>query len=357
MEVIKVGLAGFGAAARYMHAPFLKVSANYNVTHVLERHNNESTEVFPSAKIVRSFEELVSAAGIDVIVITTPNYTHFPYAEEALIKGKNVLLEKPFTNTSVEALALIKTAEKQKRLLSVYQNRRYVSDFITIKEVLDKKLLGDVHEFESHFDRYRPALKTNAWREDVGEGTGILYDLGSHLIDQALYLFGLPKTIDADIRMQRQNAKVDDYFDIRLDYGFNKVILKAGMLVREPGPRYMIHGTKGSFIKYGEDPQEALLKQGILPNTADWGSENESICGLLHTEINDEVIKIRYPSSQGNYGLLYENLYHTIAHGAPLKEKPEHGYNTIRIIELAFESNKVKATLPCTGLLNVEYPD
>ncbi len=356
MDTIRVGLAGYGAAAKYMHAPFLKVSANYEVTHVLERHNNESTELFSSAKIVRSFEELVKA-DVDLVVITTPNYTHFPYAEEALLKGRNVLLEKPFTSTSAEALALIKTAEKQKRLLSVFQNRRYVSDFFTIKEILGKNLLGEIHEFESHFDRYRPALKTNAWREDVGEGTGIFYDLGSHLIDQALYLFGLPKTITANIRLQRQDAKVDDYFDVRLDYGFNKVILKASMLVREPGPRYMIHGTHGSFIKFGEDPQEALLKQGILPDALDWGSEDESIYGLLHTEINDELIKMKYPSSQGNYGLLYENLYQTIAHDAPLKEKPEHGYNTIRLIELAFESNKVKATLPCTGLLDVEYPD
>jgi predicted dehydrogenase len=176
------------------------------------------------------------------------------------------------------------------------------------------------------------------------------------LIDQALYLFGLPKTISADIRIQRQDAKVDDYFDISLDYGFNKVILKASMLIREPGPRYMIHGTKGSFIKYGEDPQEALLKQGILPDAADWGSEDENIYGLLHTELDNEEIKTKYPSRQGNYGLLYENLYQTIAYGAPLKEKPEHGYNTIRLIELAFESNKVKATLPCTELLDVEYP-
>jgi scyllo-inositol 2-dehydrogenase (NADP+) len=295
------------------------------------------------------------AQDIELVIITTPNETHFSFAEQALLKGKHVVLEKPLTITSKEALKLIEIAKTQNRILTVYQNRRYVSDFITIKEILGKKLLGEVHEFESHFDRYRPEAKVGAWREESGPGNGIFYDLGPHLIDQALYLFGLPKNITADIRLQRPHARADDYFDIRLDYGFLKVILKGGMLVREPGPRYMIHGTKGSFIKYGEDPQEALLKQGVLPISPDWGSEKEEHYGLLHTDIDEQDTKMKYPSLQGNYGLFYINLYQTLTNDAELKEEPEHGYNHVRLIELAFESNKAKATLPCTELLNVEY--
>jgi scyllo-inositol 2-dehydrogenase (NADP+) len=237
----------------------------------------------------------------------------------------------------------------------VYQNRRYTSDFITIKELLGKKLLGDVHDYEAHYHRYRPGAKPGAWREESGPGNGIFYDLGAHLIDQALYLFGLPKTITADIRLQRPHARADDYFDVRLDYGFLRVTLKAGMLVREPGPRYMIHGTKGSFLKNGEDPQEVLLKKGILPTSPDWGSEDVEQYGLLHTEIDEQDTKIKYPSLQGNFGLFYINVYQTIINDAELKEKPEHGYNTIKLIELAYESNKAKATVECTGLLNVEY--
>lgn len=354
MTVIKTGLAGYGMSAKVMHAPFLKVSDQYQVTSVLERHKKDSHEAFPLAKIVTSFEELL-LQDIDLAIITTPNDTHFPFAEQALLKGKHVILEKPFTVTSNEALRLIKIAKSQKRILSVYQNRRYVADFITIKEILGKKLLGEVHEYEAHFDRYRPELKAGAWREESGMGNGIFYDLGSHLIDQALYLFGLPEAITADVRLQRVNAKVDDCFEIHLDYGFLRVILKASMLVREPGPRYMIHGTKGSFIKYGEDPQEALLKQGILPVSTDWGSENEDQYGLLHTEIDEQDTIMKYPSLPGNFGLYYINLYQTLVNDAELKEKPEHGYNTIRLIELAFESNRVKATIPCTELLNIEY--
>ena len=341
-------------AAKVMHAPFLKVSDQYEVTSVLERHKNESQQLFPSAKIVRSFEELLSE-DIEVVIITTPNETHFPFAEQALLKGKHVVLEKPFTITSKEAFRLIEIAKSQNRVLSVYHNRRYVADFITIKEILGKKLLGEVHEYEAHFHRYRPEAKVGAWREESGPGNGILYDLGSHLIDQALYLFGMPKTITADIRLQRPHAKADDCFDIRMDYGFLRVTLKASMLVREPGPRCMIHGTKGSFIKYGQDPQEELLKQGVLPVSPDWGSENEENYGLLHTEIDEQDTIMRYPSLQGNFGLYYINLYQTLRNDAELKEKPEHGYNTIRLIELAIESNQAKATLPCTELINIEY--
>jgi predicted dehydrogenase len=354
MAIIKTGLAGYGVAAKVMHAPFLKISTEYEVTVVLERNRNDSQELFPSAKVVRSFEELL-LQDVDLVIITTPNQTHFPYAEQALLKGKHVVLEKPFTITTAEAKKLIEIAKSQRLILSVYQNRRYVADFITIKEILGKKLLGDVHEYEAHFDRYRPEAKVNAWREESGAGNGVLYDLGPHLIDQALYLFGLPQNITADIRLQRPHARADDYFDIRLDYGFLKVILKAGMLVREPGPRYMIHGTKGSFIKYGNDPQEALLKQGILPDSPQWGSENEQQFGLLHTEIDEQDTVMKYPSLQGNYGLFYINLYQALTNDAELKEKPEHGYNTVRLIELAFESNKAKATLPCSELLNLEY--
>ena len=210
-------------------------------------------------------------------------------------------------------------------------------------------------EFEGHYDRYRPGQKANAWREENKPGSGILYDLGAHLVDQALVLFGIPETITADIRLQRPHSRVDDYFDLRLDYGFTKVILSSGMLVREAGPKYMIHGIMGSFIKYGEEPQEALLKAGVLPNTPHWGEEPVDHWGLLHTEINGKVIKEKYPSLPGSFGMYYQNLYETIVNGAPLREKPEHGFNTIRMIELAVESNKKKCTVGCEGFIPVEY--
>jgi len=353
---IKVGIIGYGISAKVFHAPFLKVSPHYEVAAVLERKKEESKELFPDAKIVRSLDELLALDEVELIIITTPNETHFPYATKILQAGKHVVVEKPFTIKSEEALQLMETAKKAGKILSVYQNRRYDSEVVTIKEILNKKLLGNVYEFEAHYDRYRLEAKPNAWREESKPGSGIFYDLGAHLIDQSLYFFGLPQSVTAEIRMIRPHAKVDDYFDVRFDYGFMRVLLKGSMLVREKGPHYMIHGDKGSFIKYGEDTQEALLKAGQLPTAKDWGKEPDDTYGLLHTEIDGKIVKEKYPSYKGNYGNYHENLYKTIREGAPLREKPEHGYNTVKLIELAFESHHKKATVACEGLLDVTYP-
>ena len=349
-EKIKVGIAGYGMSAKVFHIPFITTMEEYELVTILERREDRSKEKFPHVKIVRNIDELAADPQTDLIVITTPNDTHFEYAASALKAGKHVVLEKPFANTIEEAMELMEIAKSSGKVFSVYHNRRYVSDFLTIKDLLSKNLLGDVHEFNANFDRFRPELKSGAWREEPKTGSGILYDLGPHLIDQALVLFGIPTSVTADIRAQRAHARVDDYFNIWMDFGFAKVVLHSGMLIREPGPRYMVHGTSGSFIKYGDDPQEARLKEGDLPLGADWGREPEEFDGLLHTTLNGEMIRKTIPSLKGNFGYYYKNLYETIVNGAPLQEKPEHGYNTIRIIELAFESSKSRRTVECTGL-------
>lgn len=350
---LNVGLVGYGIAAQVMHAPFLSTLPEYRLISVLERNETNSKNRYPFVRVVKTLEAMLEDPEIDMVVITTPNETHLDYARKSLLAGKHVVVEKPFTNTSADALTLIETAKQTSKILSVFQNRRYVNDFLTIKKILGENLLGEIVEFEGHYDRYRPEAKPNAWREKVMPGSGILFDLGAHLIDQSQILFGLPKLITADIRKQRSHSLVDDYFDIRLDYGFTKVILESGMLVREPGPRYMVHGTLGSFIKSGEDPQEALLKAGLLPNIPKWGEEHEENWGIIHTSIDGHVVRDKYPSLAGNYGFYYQDLYQTIMHGAPLKVKPEHGHNTIRMIELAFQSSQIKATVECSGFLAV----
>jgi scyllo-inositol 2-dehydrogenase (NADP+) len=353
--VMKTGVVGYGVAAQFMHLPFLITNPDFQLQYILQRRGNEAADKYPSVKVVRSLDEMLYDESLELVIITTPNDTHFDYAWRALEAGKHVVLEKPFTITSSDAKKLITQAEKKKRVLSVYQNRRYVSDFLTIRKLLNEKQLGKPVEFEGHYDRYRPERRPNAWREQNTPGSGILFDLGAHLIDQAFCLFGLPRYVTADIRIQRPDARTTDYFDLWFDYDFTKIILKAGMLVREPGPRYTIHGMSGSFIKYGEDPQEALLRKGILPTAADWGRESEDIFGLLHTEIDGEIIKEKYPSLAGNYGGFYVDLYDTIRKGEPLKVKPEHGFNVIRMIELATESNEKKCRIPCTDLIDVIY--
>ena len=355
-QQLNVGIVGFGVTAQVMHAPFLKTLPYYNVVAVVERHSEKSKAFFGDMTVLKSFDALLEQSDIDLVVITTPNESHFEYAKKAAEAGKHVVLEKPFTITSADAAALVRISKDTNRIISPFHNRRYVADFRTMRQLVRQNLLGDIHEFEGRYDRYRPEAKPAAWREAPKPGSGVFYDLGPHLIDQALCLFGLPQTITADVRLQRPHAKVDDYFEVQLDYGFTKVTLKAGMLVREPGPRYLIHGTKGSFIKSGDDVQEALLKSGILPTATDWGVEPEEQYGLLHTETNGQVVKQKVPSLQGNFGLYYQHLYNTLTAGAPLQAKPEHGYNTIKLIEQALQSSTEKRTLACEGLMDATYP-
>jgi len=359
---IRVGIVGFGISGRVFHAPFLhKMSNMYELRSIVERHSDEAVKIYPYIKTVRSTDELFNDPEIDLVIITTSNDLHYLLSKEALEKGKHVVVEKPMTIRSSEAFELIEIAKKNKLILCPYQNRRYDSGYHTIREIINKKLLGDkILDCEIHYDRYRPELKGgNAWRERNEPGAGIFYDLGSHLIDQALSLFGHPQTITADVRIQRPVSQTIDYFDVRLDYGHLRVTLKSSMLIREMGPRYVLHGPKGSFIKHGDDIQEGVLRNGVLPpkidtnnEENDWGKEPNEDFGLLHTETKDgQIIKEKYETLLGNYGLFYEQLYNAIIHGKELEIRPEDGYNVIRMIELGLQSNQDKKTVQCDQLL------
>ncbi|MHB1921951.1 MAG: oxidoreductase [Chitinophagaceae bacterium] len=348
---IQTGLIGFGISAQVFHAPFLTTVPGFNLSAVVERTGSRAAQSYPEVRTFRDPKDLFEDPSIDLVVITTPNDSHYSLARQGLLAGKHVLVEKPFTIRSADALELIDLAAQQKKVLSVYQNRRYVGDFLTIQEILKNNLLGEIMEWEAHYDRYRPELRPGAWREKPLAGSGILYDLGAHLIDQALVLFGIPLTITAVLRIQRPGAKAIDYFDLSLDYEHLRVILKGSMLVRETGPRYMIHGRSGSYIKYGEDPQEALLRSGIKPISPDWGKEPEENWGMIHFEDQGKSIREKYPTLPGNYGNFYRDFYQSIAEGAPLPVRAQEGYNTVHMLELALESNELGKTIPCQDFI------
>lgn len=349
---IQTALVSFGVSSKTFHAPFLTNLPHYRLQSVLERRTEEAQKKYPWVKTHRSMEDLLADETVELVVITSPNDTHHPFAKAAMQAGKHVVVEKPFTIRSEEARDLIQVSEKTGRICSVFHNRRYVCDFLTMHEILDKGLIGTLHTFTAHYDRYRPDPRTyGLWREFPQAGSGVLYDLGSHLLDQSLVLFGHPTAIMADIRHQKSYSQVDDFFEIHLDYGFLKVALHSSMLVREMGPRYQMHGTKGSFLKYGEDPQEERLKAGETPVGDHWCFEPEEYHGLLHTEVDGKVIRERLPSKRGDFGGYYRNLYRTIREGAPLRETPQQGHNVVRLIELALESNRRNAWLSVDGLL------
>ena len=343
MQPIKTALCSFGMSGWVFHAPFIHLHEGFELYAVLERTKNLAAEKYPGIKTFRSLEEMLTDNSIELVIVNTPNYTHFKYAKLSLLAGKHVVVEKPFTNTVAEAEELIALAAKQNKKISVYQNRRWDSDFKTVQQVVQQKLLGEVVEAEIHFDRYNEALSYKLHKETPGAGAGILPDLGPHLIDQALQLFGMPDAVFADATNLRPISQVDDYIELILFYKNLRVRLKAGYLVREALPAYIFHGTKGSFIKPRADVQETDLQKGINPAAQHWGTEPEEGKGLLHTDKDGKNIIREYISSQtGNYMEFYNGLYNALRYNKPLPVTAEEGLNVIRIIEAAFQSVEEK---------------
>ena len=350
-ENINVGIIGFGMAGQIFHAPIIVSVDGLTIKTIRtsnEEHEMKAKSLVPDVHITTKNSNILDDPEIDLVLIVTPNEFHFPLAKEALEKGKHVVVDKPMTIHSKDAKTLIRIAESKNLMLSVYQNRRFDGDLQSVKEVIQSKKLGRLVEFELHYDRFRNFLKDN-WREVDEAGSGTLYDLGPHIIDQALELFGLPESIYADVQVQRSVASTTDYFDIDLYYESGlKVILKSGMLVKELGPRWQIHGENGSFLKYGIDPQEESLKAGLLPkNDPHWGKELPEFFGTVHYVDGERDKREQVPTATGDYRLYYENIRDVINHKADLIVKPIESYHNIRLIELAIESSKKSSRIPC----------
>jgi predicted dehydrogenase len=344
-EEINVGLIGYGGGGKVFHAPIiasvdgLKLHKVYvtnaeNVQHLKERYQD--------AQVVSKIDDILDDPSIQLVVVATPNALHYEIAKKALEKGKNVIVEKPFTASTEEAEVLISLAKATNKLLTIHHNRRWDSDFKTVEKVVKSNLLGDIVNFEVYYDRFNPTFKHN-WKEKNIAGSGVLYDLGSHLIDQALCLFGLPQEVFANLEIQKQGGEVIDYFKLLLKYTNLNVTLTAGSLVKEQGPRYIIHGTKGSFVKYGLDVQEAALKSGLLPkNIEGWGKEPEELWGKINTEVNGLHIIGKVESETGDYREFYRNVYDAILGMDTLSVMPEQARNVIKVIEIAVQSSSEK---------------
>lgn len=346
MDKIRTGLAAFGMSGQVFHAPFISTDPHFELTAVVERSKNLSRARYPQARIVRSFDELLGMDELDLVIVNTPDSTHYEYARRAIEAGKHVVVEKPFTTTVEEAEELVALAAANHLALSVYQNRRWDCDFLTVKELLAKGVLGRLVEFESTFPRYRNFIKPDTWKETGESGGGLTYNLGAHVIDQAVQLFGMPEALFADIATLRTGGKVDDYFIIHLLRPAKspdvKVTLKASYLMCGNEPRFVLHGTEGSFVKYGLDPQEAALNQGALPTTPHWGEEDKAQWGVLHTETDGKTVREPYPSLPGNYAAFYDNIYRHIRLGEPLLTDAREVVGVIRLIEAAWESSRTR---------------
>ncbi|MEI8046952.1 MAG: Gfo/Idh/MocA family oxidoreductase [Bacteroidota bacterium] len=342
---LNVGIVGFGLSGQIFHAPYMDVSLDFNL-HAIVTSGTLAGKKYPKTKIATSIEDVLVDPEIDLLIVCTPNTLHFSHARAALLAGKHVIVEKPFTVNSEEASSLIEIASQTGKHLFPFHNRRWDSDFLTLKYIISQGFLGKVLDFESHFDRFTPEISRAAWRYQQEAGGGTLFDLGIHLIDQAVDLFGKPEGVFCRLFNQRQGSVTDDSFDLKLIYPNLNVTLKAGVFVKEAGPRFEVHGTGGSFVKYGLDSQEANLRKGKKPGSIGFGTEPLKQRGILNSVIQGKEFRGRINSMQGDYMAFFENIYNVIVNGAETIVKPEDALLNIRIIEAARLSDKEQKVIP-----------
>ncbi len=359
---IRCAVLGYGLAGKVFHCPFISAVPGLELSVIVQRTGDAAAQAYPSARILRSVDEAFADPSIDLIVVATPSETHFDLAAQALQAGKHVVVDKPITSSSKSARALVSLSKVHSRILAPFHNRRWDGDFLTLRKLLSAGTLGRVVEIVSRFDRYRPLQRPNTWKEVASPATGLLYDLGPHLVDQALTLYGPPARITAFIRHDRDRTDIDDAFDLVLDYDMPegralRYSCHATMLAADPSARFLVHGTHGSFRKFGVDPQEPTLvntnrRPPMLGSDEAWLPEPESAWGTVTLPLDlaqpTEFTHTRVPTIPGDYRLFYANVRDAILGKAPLAVPAEDGYRTLRLLDLARESHHQRQTLPVT---------
>jgi predicted dehydrogenase len=342
--MVRVGLIGFGLAGQAFHAPVIRGVPGMELACILERHTSNATQRYPEVRVARTLDEMLSDKTINLCVVATPNDSHFSYTKACLEADRDVVVDKPFTPTLAEAEQLVRLAAQRRRLLSVYQDRRWDGAFLTVKKLVAAGAVGTVLEYEARFDRFRLDAKPNAWREKAEyPAAGVLWDLGPHLIDGALVLFGEPKAIWASAFCQRESSTIDDAFDVFMEYPRTRATLRARIIAYAPSHHLLLHGTGGSFVKYGMDPQEEILRGPNCPDGLDWGKdwglEPEERWGTL-SPVNEKPRKVK--TERGDYRGFYVNVRDAIEKKAPLDVTPEQALRTMRALVLAHKSSREK---------------
>jgi scyllo-inositol 2-dehydrogenase (NADP+) len=338
--VIDIGVIGFGLSAKTFHLPFIDASKEFRLTAVCTSKTEQVSEMYPEVATFLTASELVESKSASLIVITTPNDSHFELAKLCLMNGLHVIVEKPMTITSEQSEELISLAQDYGLILSVFHNRRWDGDFVTVKKLISENALGQIKVFESHFDRLRP-IAGKKWREQPGIGTGAWWDLGSHLVDQALVLFGKPTSITATCLPLRENSQSTDYFHVQLHYPTMEVILHSSPYAAGSNVRFTIQGSQGCYIKHGLDCQEDQLKQGLSPNADHFGQDQTDDYGQLATGTTTKSI----PTENGNYGAYYTKMARSITLNEPPPVSAQEGHLVIKVLELGLLSNKESRTI------------
>ena len=341
-DAIRVGLIGYGYASKTFHAPLISGTPGMTLAAVASSDENKVHADWPAMPVVSGPERILNDPNIDLVVIPTPNDTHFPLAKAALEAGKHVVVDKPFTVTLSQARELEALAKSGGRLLSVFHNRRWDSDFLTVKALINEGLLGEVGYFESHFDRYRPQVR-NRWREQGGPGIGIWYDLAPHLLDQVVNLFGLPVSMQVDLAQLRPGSQSTDYFHAVLAWPQRRVVLHGTLVAAAETARFIIHGSRGSYVKYGLDPQEERLKSGERLPQEDWGYDMRD--GVLTRAEGEDITEESWLTLPGNYPAYYAAIRDALNGSGTNPVPASQAIQIMELIELGLESARHRTTL------------
>lgn len=340
--MIKTALVSFGMSGRVFHAPFINLNPNFMLAGAWERSSKNIQAVYPGVTSYASYDEILSDPSIDLIIVNSPNDTHFIYTKKALLAGKHVVVEKAFTVTVEEAEELAALAVQQQKVLTVYQNRRYDADFLTIQKLIAQNKIGQLLDVQISYERYRTTLSPKVHKEQPTPGAGVLLDLGPHLVDQAIQLSGMPTALFADLRMTRSVSLVDDYFTLLLYYPTHRILLTSGMVFMQVGPGYKIYGTKGCFIKNRSDVQEDLLLAGHKPGGDNWGKEDPKNYGTLSTATDGVITITTIESERGDYGKYYEAVAAAILDNKPVPVTPQEGISIMKVLVAAKQSHETK---------------
>lgn len=347
LPTINVAILGFGLSGSTFHAPLINALPGYKIYKIFARNIDKLQQQYPNYSFTSQLDDILNDRQISLIINTLPNELHYSISKQCLLAGKNVIVEKPFTVSYVEGRELIELAQERDLLLSVYHNRRWDNGYLTLQKTLPQ--LGKIYLYEAYFDRFRPLVQTERWKEQPKPGSGLLYDLGSHLIDQALNLFGMPTTVSADIAIQRHGAQVPDYFQLTLGYERMRVILGSSSIIANPRPILAAYGDGGCYIKHGLDPQEAQLRSGMAVTHPNYGIEEHQHSGILTIPQNSQHQQQPIISESGNYCAYYQQIYAALSSkNAIIPVSAAAGLNVIKIIELAHISNHQQKTISFT---------
>ncbi|WP_428390901.1 oxidoreductase [Lichenicoccus sp.] len=343
-EPIRVGLLGYGYSGKVFHAPLIAAVPGLRLCGVSSRAAASVRADYPSAKVYADPLALITAHEIDLIVIATPNDTHAPLARAAIAAGKHVVIDKPFTLDLAEARDLVALSVLRGVLLSVFHNRRWDSDYLTVRRAIDDGLVGTVSQFESHFDRFRPEVR-DRWRERAGAGSGVWFDLGPHLVDQAVQILGIPDRVEASLAMQRSGAKTDDWAHVILFHAKQRAILHAGMLVAGGTNRFTVHGDAGSIVKRSSDRQEAQLLEGMLPGAPGWGEDPDALLVYHGEGGGGEGAARQIPSVAGDQRRYYQGIVDAVRGAGPNPVPSVQALCVMAIMEAAVQSSRSRASV------------